>query len=162
MESRSASSKNRECVNLIRHIELEDVQEVSITESQIFGSEAYSIIFLRQAYELYPKTFFVASVNGGIIGYCMGATVSTNKYVGWILSLGVSSNHRQHGYGSALISKTLDALQDIGCDEVLLTVKPGNNIAKKLFKKYGFDTTKIDDTYFGMGQPREIMHKSLK
>lgn len=144
-------------MNLIRKIEVTDIQAVHGIDSQTFGSEAYPFLFFRQAYELYPETFLVACAGGEIIGYCLGAPTATNRYRGWILSVAVSSNHRRRGYGSRLLSKTLEALQQTGCNEVLLSVKPDNSIAKTLFRKYGFETITIDREYFGPGHHREIM-----
>ena len=152
----------RSAITLIRQIEMADIRAIHSIDSQIFGSEAYPIAFLRQAYELYRQTFFVASVGGAIIGYCLGTPLAANRHKGWILSLVVSSNYRRQGYGARLLSKTLEALLEIGCNEVLLSVQPDNNIARALFQKHAFKTIQIDSEYFGPGHPREIMRVLLR
>jgi len=154
--------QERSAVSLIRQIELADIQAVYGIDSQAFGFEAYPIFFFRQAYELYPETFLVASAGGEIVGYCLGAPTEANRRRGWILSLAVSSNYRRRGHGSRLLSKTLEALRETGCNEVLLSVQPDNNIAKALFQKYAFKTIRIDSEYFGPGCPREIMRVLLR
>jgi len=148
-------------VSLIRQIEVVDLQAVHSIDSQTFSSEAYPFSFFRQAYELYPETFLVASVSGEIVGYCLGAPTAINRSRGWILSFVVSSNYRGQGYGSRLLSQTLKVIREKGCNEILLSVQPDNIIAKTLFQKYGFKTIEIDREYFGPGHPREIMHVLL-
>jgi ribosomal protein S18 acetylase RimI-like enzyme len=162
MKSQPRLFQERSAVNLIRRIEVADIRAVHSIDSEIFGSGAYPYFFFRQAYELYRETFLVASLGGAIIGYCLGAPTASNRGKGWILSLAVSSNYRGQGYGSRLLSKTLETLLEMGCNEVLLSVQPSNNIAKALFQRHTFNTIQVDSEYFGTGCPREIMRVLLK
>lgn len=162
MKSQPNLSRERSVITLIAQIEAADIRAIHSIDSQILGSEAYPIGFFRQAYELYRQTFFAASVGGAIIGYCRGAPVAANRHKGWILSLVLSRNYWRQGYGSRLLSKTLRALLEMGCNEILLSVQPDNNIAKALFRKHAFKTIQIDSEYFGPGHPREIMRVLLR
>jgi ribosomal protein S18 acetylase RimI-like enzyme len=162
MKSQPRLFQERSAVNLIRRIEVADIRAVHSIDSEIFGSGAYPYFFFRQAYELYHETFLVASLGGVIIGYCLGAITAQNRDKGWILSLAVSRNHRGRGYGSRLLSKTLGALLEMGCNEILLSVQPDNNTAKALFQKHAFKTIRVDSEYFGPGHPREIMRVLLR
>ena len=117
----------------------------------------YIRLFFRQAYELYRETSLVACLGGAIIGHCLGALTAPNRGKGWILSLAASSKYRRRGYGSRLLSEILEALLEMQCNEIILSVQPDNNIAKALFQKHAFKTIQFDSEYFGPGRPREIM-----
>lgn len=148
-------------MSLIRLVEEADLEAVHRIDSNIFGSEAYPFSFFRQAYELYPETFLVACDDNQVIGYCLGAVALRKKNTGWILSLAVLANYQRQGYGSKLLLKALEALRGTGCDEVLLSVQPDNDLAKALFRKFGFKTVTIHAEYFGPGHAREIMRVLL-
>jgi ribosomal-protein-alanine N-acetyltransferase len=147
-------------MTLVKKIQEPDIQQVFSIENEVFGTEKYPYFFIKQAFELFPETFFGAFRNNRLIGYCLGAT-GNNKEKGWILSLAVSKKFVRQGVGSQLLYKTICALKEIGCKKVMLTVNPENQIGKKLFKNYGFQLKKIDAQYFGEKHPREIMVLSL-
>ena len=148
-------------MKIIRPVKLSDISDVYEVELEAFGSESYPYFVFRQAYDLFPQAFIVASDGAKTIGYCLGAQTMLDKNRGWILSLGTRSANRFQGYGTCLMEETLRVLKEFGCKEVLLTVRPDNIIAKGLFRKVGFSLVEVDDEYFGPGHPREIMKMRL-
>lgn len=141
---------------IIKGMEPDFIPAVSVIDREVFASTAYPRLFFRQAFDLYPGTCFVALASQIIVGYCLGASAA-NHNQGWILSIAVSEDYRQQGYGSALLSVTVNALRDIKCKEVLLSVHPENISAKKLFEKCGFRFHKHEAEYFGPKEPRDIL-----
>jgi len=157
----SFDKKFVETAYLIRQMNVADIPALSAIDSETFGSEAYSQVFFRQIYDLHYETVYVAGLKGKVIGYCFGAPTSWNRRRGWILSIVVARDYRRQGCGSYLISRTIGALSEIGCNEALLTVHPENKFAKAIFEKHGFVVIETESEYFGPGHPRDIMRVML-
>jgi ribosomal-protein-alanine N-acetyltransferase len=148
-------------VYFIREIQESDITQIFNIDREAFGPETYPIMFFRQAYELYPKTYFVVIREIQVVGYCLGSPMVSDLKKAWILSIAVSKECQRHNCGSNLLYTTLNALQQVGCKEVLISVHPKNETAKHLFEEYGFQVVRTDESYGGPGNPRNIMRLEI-
>jgi RimJ/RimL family protein N-acetyltransferase len=83
---------------------------------------------------------FVALVDGRVVGWCDINVTSreTMSHVG-TLGMGIDSNFRGLGIGSALIKAALDKSKEVGIEKVELGVFESNSPAIRLYEKVGFD-----------------------
>ena len=65
-----------------------------------------------------------------------------------ILNIGIDSDFKRQGYGSALLNQLIEELikRDIG--EILLEVRAGNKSAIQFYKKQGFEEISVRKNYY--------------
>jgi GNAT superfamily N-acetyltransferase len=98
------------------------------------GDQAAPFSSLCRLIEPLNPSFFVASDDGGVLGWS-GAWVQGQN--GWI-ALYVAPGSRRSGLGSALLSESLGALQSLGIRQVDAYTTPGDRALKNLFEQRGF------------------------
>ena len=59
-------------------------------------------------------------------------------------SFQVKEEFRKKGYGTKLLNKVIDLARELKVDSVELVVNKDNKIAKRLYKKVGFEKTNKD------------------
>jgi ribosomal-protein-alanine N-acetyltransferase len=120
--------------------------------------ENYSAaVFVRQAAEIFPATFFVAGAKSEVFGYAIGAQVQGNPAIAWVLRLKVKEESQGRGIGTVLMETLIAALTSAGAREILLSVSPVNRPAVSLYRKLGFIKTGYHPAYFGEGEERDVM-----
>jgi len=92
-----------------------------------------------------PELFFVALLNGKVIGSVMAGY---EGHRGWLNYLAVLPEHQRHGYGRRLVEKTVDELKELGCLKVNLQVRKSNISAVKFYENIGFK----DDDVVSLGK----------
>ncbi|HUU76232.1 MAG TPA: N-acetyltransferase [Methanoregulaceae archaeon] len=118
-------------------------------------------VFLRQARELFPDTFLVIGNSSGVTGYTVGAGVQDNSKKAWILRLKVKENHRGRSLGRILVEELCNRFHAKGIHEAWLSVAPDNKSAMRLYSGLDFEIVEMLPEYFGPGEDRYLMKKSL-
>lgn len=121
------------------------------------GAPYPAAVFIRQASELYPQTFFVAESGPSLHGYIIGAITQDCPSDAWILRLRVAPPFRQRRIGSALLQVLITTLRDRGISTIRLSVAPANTPALTLYRRHGFEVIEAEREYFGKGEDRFIM-----
>ncbi len=98
------------------------------------ANDPHKDIALKLAWQ--PNLFFVAAIDGKIIGTVM---VGYEGHRGWVNYLAVASEHRKHGVGKALMQRAEMELKRLGCPKVNLQVRATNPAVVKFYKKIGYD-----------------------
>lgn len=145
---------------LIRPAQLGDLRVVHSIDQEVFGPAAYSYIVLRQLYDLTSDLFLVADKRG-VVGYIIAAPKLGGK-IAWIMTLAVRLQYRERGVGQVLLEEELLRLKRFNFEKVYTTVSPGNETAVAIYRKVGFEEASVADDYFGEGDTKLIMQKSLK
>ncbi|MCL5436982.1 MAG: GNAT family N-acetyltransferase [Candidatus Dependentiae bacterium] len=70
--------------------------------------------------------------------------------VGRIVFLAVDEHARGKGCASRLIQRALNALSEAGCKTILILVRIENFRAQNLYRKFGFEAVKTDETFMYM------------
>lgn len=135
----------------------EDFTIVSLLEEGENGAPYPAAVFIRQASELYPRTFFVAESGPSLAGYIIGAITEDCSSDAWILRLRVAPPFRQRRIGSALLQVLITTLRDRGVTTIRLSVAPANTPALALYRRHGFEVIAARREYFGKGEDRFIM-----
>jgi ribosomal protein S18 acetylase RimI-like enzyme len=133
-----------------------DIDELVELDYDVFGEPGYSVISLRQFFDLAGPLLKVAVRGGDLVGYCL--VLPTHDGVsGWFLSLGVRADCRKLGIGRLLTVAALAEADRTPLRELRLTVMPDNTAAIGLYEQTGFASEGVAADYFGRGGGRLVM-----
>lgn len=133
----------------LRAMRPKDVAEVVYIENRSFRvpwSERTFKSLLRQPH----AAMFVAERAGKVLGYAVVWFVADEAELG---DLAVHPEHRGHGVGSRLLTTALDEARRRGILALYLEVRAGNESAKRLYERSGFEVVSVRRGYYS--QPVE-------
>jgi ribosomal-protein-alanine N-acetyltransferase len=139
----------------------DDFEDVCRMNTMAHDEPYAGAVFVRQAGALYPESFFVLQGPHGVSGFSIAAMVQGYPPEGWILRLHVADECRRSGYGRMLLRASVRSLAVSGARSVFLSVAPDNAAAVDLYTSEGFVLVSRADAYFGRGEDRLIMEKSV-
>jgi ribosomal protein S18 acetylase RimI-like enzyme len=82
-----------------------------------------------------PDYFLVGVLDQEIVATAM---VGYDGHRGWIYYLGVAPEHRQRGYGRAIMAEAERLLREAGCPKINLQVRTSNREAVAFYERLGF------------------------
>ena len=141
----------------VRLAKLSDLDAVFAVEKACF-KDAYSKELLLALMILHHDSFFVAELDGGVVGYAVGALMRGR---GHVISLAVHPSCRRRGLGRALMKALEDALAAKGAAELELEVREDNVEASALYDKLGFKKVGRISRYYSDGSDALLYRKSL-
>jgi ribosomal protein S18 acetylase RimI-like enzyme len=144
----------------IRKLEPDDFKYLLVIETESFFS-GYSPYFIKMIPIIYSNTSFISVQGRSAQGYVAAALDQNNPQRAWILSLAVRPKYRGCSLGERLMLRALDSLQELKVQEILLSVAPENVQAVNLYKKLDFTEGKLIHDFFGPGEHRMLMKKTL-
>jgi len=137
--------------------------------NQVCLPENYSSYFFMDLYERFPETFIVAEVYGELVGYVMcrietglpdfGLLGITRR--GHVISVAVLPEHQRKGIGQALMQEAMLGMRMHKAKECFLEVRVSNTPAVNLYKKLGFETSRIVRGYYADGEGAYVMTRKL-
>ena len=148
---------------IIRKVEIGDLEDVSNVELTCFPeAEAATKSSFKNRIETFPDSFFVATLDGKIIGFINGCVTndtvihddlfsdsSLHIQVGdyqSIFGLDVMPNYRNKGIATKLLSKMIEVSKKEGRKGVILTCKYR---LIPYYSKFGFENKGISDSVHG-------------
>ncbi len=141
----------------IRQIELGDLDRVEGLERECFGCGALPRLVLRQYYDLFARTTFVAIIEEKIVGCTIAGINAAPRDEGWLVSIAVAPDYRTYGLAGRLLRRVLEGLSALGVQRVSATTHPDNAAARALMGNAGFSETEEYPEYFGEGEPRVVL-----
>jgi ribosomal protein S18 acetylase RimI-like enzyme len=90
-----------------------------------------------------PMKFFVATVNGKVVGTTM---VTHRRKIGYVQTVMVHPDFRRRGIATELVKNAINYVRKRKFDKAILHVMSTNNPAKDLYQKLGFK--KFEDTVY--------------
>lgn len=131
--------------------------------------EHYSDDFYYQILKMYPETFFVAELDGSVVGYIMcrieyGLSLLRRFGLakkGHIISIAVLEEHRGKGIGTKLIQQALREVRNDSGKEAYLEVRVTNEGAITLYKRLGFRVVSTLAGYYKDGESAFTMAMPL-
>ncbi len=96
-----------------------------------------------------------------IIGVCEIIKTWEENNTAFIHSFYIDKKYRNKSIGKELLQKVIDILKDEGFKSVELTVSPGNEAARCLYKKFGFKKIGFRKNEYGRGVDRNLMRLEL-
>lgn len=140
----------------IRPAELSDIDVVFSVEQASFGKDAYPKSLLLALLILHPQSFFVAEVEGRVVGYAVGALIHGK---GHVMSLAVHPHYRRRGIATALMKALEGALMAEGAAELRLEVREDNVEAAAFYEKLGYRAIGKQSRYYSDGSSAIIYSK---
>lgn len=136
-----------------------DMHAIGRLDADVFGEEVYPAFFFRQAMDLWPELLIVAELEGRLLGYALGG-VGQDRSQGWLLSLAVLPEARGFGLAERMMLQVENGLSALQTARVRLTVDPANP-AQRLYFRLGYELLAEEPDYFGPGEDRLLLEKSL-
>jgi [ribosomal protein S18]-alanine N-acetyltransferase len=125
---------------LLRRANLEDLPEMILWESEIFGTDAWSPE-LMVAELSHPDNYYLVATQGQlspVVGYAGLRAPRQAGSQGDIQTLAVEPAHRGCGLGKMLLAALLDEARGLGVSDVFLEVRADNEPAMALYESFGF------------------------
>ncbi len=79
----------------------------------------------------------------GPVGYAWLALEGPNASSAWIYDIAIDEEHRGKGYGRALLNGLEQVAREHGHESIGLNVSAGNDYARRLYERAGFQPTSI-------------------
>lgn len=141
----------------------------SMTEQDIDGvlsveHESFSVPWNRSAFhnEVTNNRFalyVVAESDGEIIGYAGMWLIIDEAH---ITNVAVLPNYRGKRIGKALLTKIMEMARAYGAIKMTLEVRASNEVAKRLYRQFGFEMKGVRKNYYSDNQEdAEIMWVNL-
>ncbi len=175
---------------MIRRAREEDIPSVMMVNLRSLP-ENYWYGFFLSILRAWGRFFFVAEVDGSIVGYAMSRVEWTRDPVlvglrneleegpaplGWarrllgkeyrvlhLISIAVLREYRRMGIGSALLKATIDeAVLDGNIASIYLEVRVSNEPAIRLYRKFGFREVRVIRGYYRDGEDAYVMVLPLR
>lgn len=139
---------------MIRKMTESDIPKVCHLDSKAFSDPWNDASFkdeLKKDYAFY----FVYEDNGEIIGYagiwCIFETAE-------LIRIGVLPDYEGRGIGTQLMAEIEDAAKSNACERMMLEVRRGNEVARRLYEKNGFSEISVRKGYYN-GEDAIIMER---
>lgn len=156
---------------VIRQANVADLEHIISINKQTLPENYPSYFFLEHLRD-FGKAFFVAEVEGEVVGYIMPRIewgMSNLKQLpsflkkGHVVSIAVKSPFRGKGVGGSLLDNSMQRMrEDYGAEEVYLEVRVSNSPAIHLYEKKGFKKVKVLRRYYMDGEDAYLMAAPLK
>ncbi|MBP0603193.1 GNAT family N-acetyltransferase [Aeromonas sanarellii] len=136
-----------------------DMHAIGRLDADIFGEDVYPPFFFRQAMDLWPDLLVVAEREGRLLGYALGG-LGQDRSQGWLLSLAVRPEARGFGLAERMMRRVEQGLATLRVARIRLTVDPANP-AQRLYLRLGYSLLAEEAGYFGPGEDRLLLEKTL-
>ena len=156
---------------IIRLARLTDIDQI-IKINRLSLPENYPYYFFVEHLKEYNGAFYVAEVDGQVVGYIMPRIewgfsnvkqIPTLVKKGHVVSIAVLEHYRRMGIGKSLLIASLKSMRDVyKAEEVYLEVRVSNTPAINLYKKIGFKEAKVLKHYYADGEDAYLMARSLE
>jgi len=143
----------------ISPMQLGDIKEVIQIEKESFVSPWSVDVFEEQLSHLDCASYFVARVNGKVIGYagiifppaCLSVDTADGHNAeteGHITNIAIDKSYRRKKIGSVLLLKLIEEAQNRGSRVISLELRKLNTVALSFYKKFGFRIFGLRKDYY--------------
>jgi [ribosomal protein S18]-alanine N-acetyltransferase len=146
---------------VIRRAGASDLSTLAAVEQACFGSGALPAISLGQYLELFPSTFLIASSDAECLGLVIGGASAEDPGTAWLLDIAVMPSAQGRGIATRLLGELVMRFRQRDARRVFATVAPDNEASAALLRRAGFVLVRQDASYFGAGEPRDILRLEL-
>lgn len=157
-------TKEKLTVKLIRKNE-NNIESIFKIEDETFGKESNNLsmnIWSLLTFIRYGKIFGFYN-SGTLKGYAIYIKSWDDPTFVYLAKIAVDSECQGNGYGSILLTRSLNILKKSGIARIGLTVDPNNPRNIHLYcDKFGFHTTEFRKNEYGKGYDRLFMELDLK
>ncbi len=146
---------------LIRHAVTTDFNTLlEIDEASFPGGVAYDAAELSYFMNRNGSETLVLEEEGRIVAFII-LEVHPDRRSATIITLDVRATHRRNGYGTKLLVRAEEMLDEYGVESYDLQVDTTNRGAIDFYKKHGFKTVRTLRNYYANGNDAYLMVKEL-
>jgi ribosomal-protein-alanine N-acetyltransferase len=155
---------------IVRLARITDVDQI-VKINRLTLPENYPYYFFVEHLKEYGGAFYVADIDGEVVGYIMPRIewgfsnvkqIPTLVKKGHVVSIAVLEKFRKMGIGTALLQNSIKAMKEVyEAEEVYLEVRVSNAPAISLYKKLGFSEVKVLKHYYADGEDAYLMARPL-
>ncbi len=143
-----------------RKMQLSDVSQVFNIERKSFSMPWSLESFEKEITINKAAHYFVIEVSNTVVGY-MGLWKIFDE--GHITNIAIDPEYRGKRYGSTLLKYVLDEMMCLGVESFTLEVRESNEVAIKLYERFGFVTQGVRKKYYADTQEDALlMWKNFK
>lgn len=160
------ATNSRKSTFTLRNVRLDDVDQI-MKINRLALPENYPYYFFVEHVKDYDKAFYVAVIDGDIVGYIMPRieygfsnfkSLPSLVKKGHVVSIAVLEQFRNQGIGSSLLEASMKSMKDdYGAEEVYLEVRVSNYPAISMYEKHGFVKIKVLKHYYADGEDAYLM-----
>ena len=143
---------------VIRPMTVSDIDRVVLLEQQLFTDPWPKLAFEQDA-DSENIGFLIAEIDGAICGYAGYMLFLGGAH---LINIAVASEYRGKSIAKILLNHILEIAKTAGCVNIFLDVRPSNEAAIGLYRKYGFyELFKRPNYYYSPVEDALVMVKNL-
>jgi len=150
---------------IYRSMTMADIPAIVAIEHEAFSSPWTTEAFTNELMNNLFARYMIMEHEGEIIGYGGMWVIMDEAHV---TNIAVKSDYRGKGLGSCLLEELQRTAVYFGAVKMTLEVRPSNEIAQRLYRKYGFEPSGIRPRYYSDNNEdalimwAELDHEQLK
>lgn len=121
------------------------LRQVLRIESQVYPRPWSSTLFLQEIAHRHDRVYLVARLGGRVAGY---GGLMTSGLEGHITNIAVDPSYQGRRLATLLMLDLMEAACDRGGKTVSLEVRKSNEVAQRLYEKFGFQPVGVRRGYY--------------
>lgn len=131
-----------------------DIPAVHVIETAIFATDPWSIEQFWSELAQPTRHYFVAEIDGAIVGYAGSFVLSPEADV---QTVGVAADQRGRGIGAVLLTTLIEQAIQAQAAQLILEVRSDNAAAIAMYQRFGFERISSRPNYYAPGIDAMIM-----
>ncbi|WP_242225281.1 ribosomal protein S18-alanine N-acetyltransferase [Bacillus cereus group sp. BfR-BA-01380] len=128
-----------------RNMKEEDIPQIVAIEETSFATPWTAEAFERELNMNEYAHYVVLETEDGILGYCGLWVILDESH---ITNIAILPQYRGQRLGEALLQEVMNKARALGGSTMTLEVRVSNEVAKKLYRKFGFQNGGIRKRYY--------------
>lgn len=128
-----------------RSMKEEDIPQIVVIEESSFATPWTAEAFERELNMNEYAHYVVMETEEGILGYCGLWIILDESH---ITNIAILPQYRGKRLGEALLQEVVNKARDLGAKTMTLEVRVSNEVAKKLYRRHGFQNGGIRKRYY--------------
>ncbi|WP_188207153.1 ribosomal protein S18-alanine N-acetyltransferase [Alkalibacillus aidingensis] len=129
----------------VRPMVIGDIEDVMVVELTSFKSPWQKQDFIFDLLKNKFSYYLVLENNQKVVGYC-GVWIVVDS--AQITNIAIHPDERGHKYGEYLFKETLKLAKFEGAQELTLEVRESNQVAQKMYQKFGLEVVGRREKYY--------------
>ncbi|WP_349409260.1 ribosomal protein S18-alanine N-acetyltransferase [Pseudalkalibacillus sp. SCS-8] len=130
---------------MFRIMTLHDIDDVMQIEEASFPNPWSKTAFYNEIVNNQFATYLILEVDGKPVGYCGLWVIIDEAHV---TNIAIIPSYRGKKYGDALMKKAMEQARIMGAKTMTLEVRISNEVAQRMYRKYGFENGGIRRNYY--------------
>lgn len=139
---------------VIRQMRIQDIPQVMVVEHASFTVPWTSEAFTNELNNNRFACYLVLEMDGRIAGYAGMWTIVDEAHV---TNVAIHPEYRGQGLGERLLAALVKQAMSLGTQKMTLEVRESNEIAQRLYRKFGFEPAGVRKGYYTDNQEDAVI-----